>query len=257
MDASYLVFDIETVGLPFESFDEKQQEYLLRRAETDEERQQKISELALTPVTGQIVTIGMVSVAAGGDKKGPEGTGSDQRARDHRAVAYQVDPSMSDDDEVRKEELPSGATCYYSSERTMLENFWRLLSSQRDAHLISFNGRGFDAPWLMLRSAILGIRPSRNLMDGTKFNYRNHTDLADELTFFTRSFSGPTRLFSFDMYAKAFGITSPKEAGVDGSMVGELFANGALEDIAEYCLRDVRSTWDLYERWKATLGSGL
>ena len=242
METSYLVFDIETVGLPFDAFDEKQQDYLLRRAESDEERAQKIAELALSPVTGQIVCIGMLSVKGGGSER--------------KEVAYMVDAAMADDDDVRKDDLPSGATCYYSSERTMLENFWKLLAAYRDTHLISFNGRGFDAPWLMLRSAILGIRPSRNLMEGTKFNYRSHTDLADELTFYTRSFSGATRLFNFDMYAKAFGITSPKEEGVDGSMVGDLFAKGALVDIAEYCLRDVRSTWELYQKWDAYLGSG-
>jgi 3'-5' exonuclease len=244
MSTNFLVFDIETVGLDFDSFDEKQQEYLLRRAETDEERAQKIAELALSPVTGRIVCIGMMNVKL---------TDADA---DMRSVAYMVDAAMSDDDELRSEELPSGATCYYSSERVMLENFWKLLASQRDLHLISFNGRNFDAPWLMLRSAFLGLRPTRNLMDGTKWNYRAHTDLADELTFYSKSFSGPLRLYNFDMYAKTFGVTSPKEAGVDGSMVGELFAKGALVDIAEYCLRDVRSTWDLYRKWDETLGPG-
>lgn len=243
MESTYLIFDLETVGLDLESFDDTQQEYLLRRAETDEDRERLIGEFALSPITGRIVTIGMRLMTKGADG-----------AYTAKDVAYQVDPEMGDDDGHREETLPSGGTCYYSSERTMLKNFWRLLETNYGIHLVSFNGRGFDCPWVMLRSAVLGIRPTRNLMEGTKFNYRGHTDLLDELTFYSRSASGATRVFNFDFYAKAFGVESPKAAGVDGSKVGELFRQGALADIAEYCLRDVRSTWDLFLRWKEFLG---
>jgi len=249
MENTYLVFDLETVGLDLESFDDTQQEYLLRRAETDEDRERLIGEFALSPITGRIVTIGMRLMTAS------TGTGHEAPGTwTSKDVAYQVDPEMGDDDGHREEVLPSGGTCYYSSERTMLKNFWRLLETNYGIHLVSFNGRGFDCPWVMLRSAVLGIRPTRNLMEGTKFNYRGHTDLLDELTFYSRSASGATRVFNFDFYAKAFGVESPKAAGVDGSKVGELFRQGAFADIAEYCLRDVRSTWDLFLRWKELLG---
>jgi predicted PolB exonuclease-like 3'-5' exonuclease len=105
----------------------------------------------------------------------------------------------------------------------------------------------------MLRSAVLGIRPSRNVMSGTRFNYPAHTDLIDELTFYSAASSGATRRFNFDMFAKAFGITSPKAAGVDGSKVGVLFEAGDMTSIAEYCLRDVRATWELYLKWRELL----
>lgn len=236
-----LVFDIETVGLPFASFDDAQQEYLLRYASSQEEKDKKIAEMALSPITGQIVTIGMMMIKPADGGMQP------------REVAYTVDPAMADTDAPRESTLPSGATAYASSEHTMLENFWKLLSSHAGIHLVSFNGRGFDAPWLMLRSAVLGIRPTRNLMDGTKFSYANHTDLLDKLTFYNRSTSGATRAFNFDFFAKAFGITSPKAEGVDGSKVSDLFANGNYDDIAEYCLRDVRATWELYCKWESLL----
>ncbi len=248
MEHSYLVFDLETVGLDLSSFDEVQQEYLLRRAETEEDRERLIGEFALSPLTGRIVTIGMRLMTQKSSEQ--QAASSEWHAKD---VAYQVDPAMSDEEGHREETLPSGDVCYYSSESTMIRNFWRLLEANYGIHLVSFNGRGFDAPWLMLRSAVLGIRPTRNLMDGTRFNYRGHTDLLDELTFYNRSSTGPTRSFNFDFYAKAFGVQSPKAAGVDGSKVGELFAQGALADIAEYCLRDVRSTWDLFLQWNRLL----
>ena len=127
------------------------------------------------------------------------------------------------------------------------------MTKYRDSTLISFNGRGFDAPFLMHRSAIHKIRPSRNLMDGTKFNYSRHIDLLDELTFFSPSSSGPTRRFNFDFYARAFGIHSPKSDGVDGSKVSDLFAEGKIVDISEYCLRDVVATWELFVFWNQYL----
>lgn len=240
-DDLFLTFDLETVGLPFESFDEAQQEYLLRYTETDAEREKKINEFALSPVTGRIVCIGMRLMRKDGDTWALEND-----------VAYALDVHADVDAPPVKETLPSGATSYLASEEWMLTNFWRLMGA-RQPYLISFNGRGFDAPWLMLRSAILGIRPSRNLMAGTKFNYPGHTDLLDELSYYSGSSSGATRRFNFDMFAKAFGVVSPKSGGVDGSKVGALFEAGEMTAISEYCLRDVRATWELYVKWRELL----
>ncbi|MCX6140970.1 MAG: ribonuclease H-like domain-containing protein [Candidatus Kapabacteria bacterium] len=241
MEPSYLVFDLETVGHGLDVFDDVQKEYLLRGTTTDEEREKKIGEFALCPFTGRIVCIGMQMLTRVGDE---------WKAK---RVAYSVDPTMDDGQPARQEVLPSGATWYLSSERTMLENFWKLMTHHRGITLVSFNGRNFDAPWLLLRSAVLGLRPSKNLMDGTKFNYSGHIDLIDRLTFFQGSASGATRRFNFDFYAKSFGITSPKSEGVDGSKVGVLFEAGNHDVIAEYCLRDVTATWDLFVKWDSLL----
>ena len=59
MESSYLVFDLETVGLSLDSFDETQQEYLFRRAETEADRERLVNEISLSPMSGSIVTIGM------------------------------------------------------------------------------------------------------------------------------------------------------------------------------------------------------
>jgi len=94
----------------------------------------------------------------------------------------------------------------------------------------------------MLRSAIYHIRPPYNLMQGTKFNYPFHIDLIDELTFFNPSVTGATKKFNFDFYAHSFGIVSPKAQGVDGYKVPDMYAEGKIKEIAEYCMRDVRAT---------------
>ena len=59
MSELYLVFDIETVALPWDSFSESQQEYIVRYATTEEEVQKKKDELALSPISSQIVCIGL------------------------------------------------------------------------------------------------------------------------------------------------------------------------------------------------------
>jgi hypothetical protein len=232
---TYIVYDIETAGMPIDSFDEARQEYLLRGASTDELRDKKINEMALSPLTGQIITLGLKVM---------------QKAEDGwtevRSGAFMTDPAIPEG-EMKTEDLPSGNKMVLCSEVKLLENFWKLLTIYPSPHLITFNGRGFDAPFVMLRSALLKVKPQFNLMQGTRFNYRDsHTDLLDELCFFNPQQSGATRRYNFDFVAKAFGVQSPKEAGVDGSRVGELYAEGKYDIISEYCLRDVKATWELY-----------
>jgi 3'-5' exonuclease len=242
MKEKFLVFDIETVPLNWETFSESQQEYLMRRAETDEEKEKKLMEMALTPLTAMVVTIGMQLLE----------TNDDGGFNLIKRAAFSVDETMTDNDE-REVVLTTGDSCFLYSERTMLEKFWKIFQKYDHLHLISFNGRNFDAPFLMLRSSLLKVRPARNLMSGTKFNYSYHTDLIDELSFFSSSYYGATKRFNFDFYARAYGITSPKAAGIDGSKVPEFYHNGKIDEISEYCLRDVNATWELYLEWRKYL----
>jgi len=68
----------------------------------------------------------------------------------------------------------------------MLENFWNGAKSYQE--FISFNGRGFDVPFLMIRSAIHKIIPSKDLMHGRylyqQLSNAKHIDLFDQLTFY-------------------------------------------------------------------------
>ncbi len=238
---NFLVFDIETVPLPFEAFSESQQEYILRKTDTDEEIERRKAEMALTPLTAQIVCIGLkiIERIEGEDKVITTG-------------AISVDNSLGDD-EHREEILSTGEIMHLYNEKSALVAFWRTLKKY-NPHLISFNGRNFDAPFLMLRSALLGIRPTINIMQGTKFNYDRHTDLIDELSFYSTNYNyGATKRFNFDFYARAFGITSPKAQGIDGSKVLDFFKEGKIAEISEYCLRDVKATWELYTIWEKFL----
>ena len=66
---------------------------------------------------------------------------------------------------IRKQEWKSedGKIHYKGlSEKEMLESFWRV--AKRVDQFITFNGRNFDVPFLMMRSAMLGVKVTRNLM---------------------------------------------------------------------------------------------
>jgi len=217
-----VVFDIETLGYPLESFDEKQQEYLLKFARTDEERVEAVQKLSLAPFTAQVIAIGMLNPDSNQGK-----------------VFYQNPNGKSElSDDGLVEFVPG-------DEELVLSEFWKTVA--RYGQFITFNGRSFDCPFLMLRSAIRGVKPSRNLMP-YRFATNEHCDLLEQLTFY-----GAFRKFNLDFYCKGFGIKSPKGEGITGMDMGALFADGRYRDIASYCLGDVRATAELFHRWYTML----
>lgn len=217
-----VVFDIETLGFPLEDFDEQQQEYLLKFAKTGEERIEAIQRLNLLPFTARIIAIGMLNPDTQQGK-----------------VFYQApkeEPFFSDDGMV---EFISG------DEREILEQFWKTVSHY--AQFITFNGRTFDCPFLMLRSAVLGIKPTRNLLP-YRYSANESCDLMEQLTFY-----GAFRKFNLDFYCKSFGIKSPKSEGITGLDLGPLFHAGRYKEIAQYCLGDIKATAELFHRWQNLL----
>lgn len=214
-----VVFDIETIGMDFETLDEKSQEYLLKYAENDEEKAEiKNQRLALYPFTGEIVAIGIYNPDT---EKG--------------AVYFQAP----------KEEIKSftkgGIEYSVGSEKEILKKFWADVKNYNQ--FITFNGRGFDCPYLIIRSAIHKIKPTKNLMPNRY--WATHIDLMDQLTFY-----GAIRKFNLDFYTKSFGIKSPKEGGMTGLDVKPFFKDGKYNEIAEYCVRDIKATAELYQIWE-------
>jgi len=219
---SKVVFDIETLGFPLESFDDVQQGYLMKFADTDEKREEVVQKLNLHALTAQIIAIAMLNPDTNSGK-----------------VFFQAETKekfQSDDGNV---EFQSG------TEQEILAWFWDNI--QRYNQFITFNGRTFDCPFIMLRSALLGIKPTRNLIP-YRYDASVHCDLLEQLSFY-----GAVRRFNLDFYCKAFGIKSPKSNGVTGLDLGDLFREKRYNDIAAYCFGDVVATAELYRRWNEYL----
>jgi predicted PolB exonuclease-like 3'-5' exonuclease len=122
--------------------------------------------------------------------------------------------------------------------------------------IVTFNGRGFDVPFIYLRSALLRVDVSRKDWLGYRFQTEPHCDLLEQLTFYNISGrDGAARRFNLDFYCKAFGIESPKSHGVTGMDIGRMMAEGKGREIAEYCLRDVHATLALYRVWQERLSA--
>jgi DNA polymerase elongation subunit (family B) len=247
----FIVFDIETVAEAWDSFDEFQQEYLLRGAQTDEDRDKKRRELALSPMTSRVVCIGIAVMQWSG--------ADNDTAETLKEGVLILDPTLRGTAK-RRQTLSTGVSAVFSDEAQVLGGFWNIMKTYHDtAHIVTFNGIEFDAPFLMLRSAVCGVRPSRNLTGGKPWELKErHIDLQKELTLhaFGSGNSGATRKYNFDFYARVFGIESPKSQGVHGGNVAELFAEGRLIEIAEYCMRDVTATWQLFRSWHKYLHFG-
>jgi DNA polymerase elongation subunit (family B) len=216
---SRIVFDIETVGKDFESLDKATQEYLLKYAETEDEKEEIKDRLSFYPLTAEIVTIGLLN---------PDTQKS--------LVFFQNvgDPLLPfEEDNVRYET---------GTEKEILEKFWDVIKSHDK--FITFNGRGFDCPFILIRSAVHRIRPKKDLMPN-RYN-DTHIDLLDQLTFYGAS----RRRFSLDMWCRTFGIKSPKEDGITGYEVKDLFKAGRYIDIAKYCVGDLKATAELLSIWE-------
>ncbi len=235
-----LVFDIETSALPLENFDEAQQEYLFREAAkipdeaARETRRAEIrQQFNLWPFTAQVVCIAMLNAESSRGQ-----------------VLFTADDHEADPSEAGPVEFVP-----FADEVEMLTAFWDV-AGHYDA-VVTFNGRGFDVPFLYLRSALLNVPISRKNLLGYRFQTEPHCDLAEQLTFYNVSGrEGAGRRFNLDFYCKVFGIESPKSHGVSGLDVNDMLAEGRYREIAEYCLRDVKATVLLYQIWKERL-SGI
>jgi len=235
-----LVFDIETSALPLDRFDEAQQEYLFRECEriADEtarntRRTEITQQCSLWPFTAQVVCIAMLN------------------AETSRGQVLFTAPDFEEDTgEVGPVEF---VPCVDEAE--LLTAFWDV--AKRYQTIVTFNGRGFDIPFIYLRSALLNVPISRKDWLGYRFQTEPHCDLAEQLTFYNVSGrEGAARRFNLDFYCKAFGIESPKSHGVTGRDMNSMIAEGRHREIAEYCLRDVKATVLVYNIWRDRL-SGI
>lgn len=232
-----LVFDIETSALPLENFDEAQQEYLLREALKLEDeparaarREEILRQFNLWPFTARAVCIAMLN--------------ADTLRGQVLFIA----------DDYEEDAVEGGPVEFVpcADELELLTAFWDVAKHYDE--IVTFNGRGFDVPFLYLRSGLLNVPITKKNWLGYRFATEPHCDLAEQLTFYGVSGrEGAARRFNLDFYCKAFGIESPKSHGVTGMDVNTLMAEGKYREIAEYCLRDVRATVELYRIWKERL----
>jgi DNA polymerase elongation subunit (family B) len=137
-------------------------------------------------------------------------------------------------------EAPKGLPSWIRvvTEIDLLRAFWALAGNAEV--VVTYNGRGFDVPFMVARSLIHEVPVAVDLVSN-RFSLRPHLDLYQVLG---QQGRGPS---SLDVVCWALGLTSPKEE-MDGSMVATAYAKGDLGSIALYNAGDVRATTGVYQR---------
>ncbi len=136
------------------------------------------------------------------------------------------------------------------------EHFWRGWDAYQRPTLVTFNGRTFDLPLLELAAFRYGISvpgwfdvQSRSFdQRRNRYNVNSHFDLYDMLTNYGASrFHG-----GLNLAANLLG--KPGKMDVQGHMVQDLFDQGSLAEINDYCRCDVLDTYFVFLRACVVLG---
>lgn len=131
------------------------------------------------------------------------------------------------------------------SEAEVLTEFWRVVANS--GQLVTYNGRGFDAPVIILRSLQLGVEIQRDLMP-YRYGFQDHCDLQEALTFW-RSCTAA----KLDYWCHAFGVPSPKSGKVRSEQAQLAWAHGEVDLLAELAVADAKATAALYQKCQPIL----
>jgi predicted PolB exonuclease-like 3'-5' exonuclease len=145
-------------------------------------------------------------------------------------------------------------------EKGIIEEFFKFIDS-KNPKLVSFNGRSFDIPMLLIRAMKYNIslptyfevdNPSlnKNKWDNyrARFSENFHNDLLETIGNY-----GAVRGLKLDEICYMAGL--PGKFDVHGDEVTKLYFDGESEKIEEYCESDVLNTYWLYLKYELLKGN--
>ena len=128
-----------------------------------------------------------------------------------------------------------------TNEKALLERFWQVIKD-KNVIFISYNGLNFDIPFIIRRSMIHGIEiTNRDFLQLKRFSKNPHFDVKLVLGDWDKFAPGTLELF-----ADLFNIPTPKDGEVNAKSVEKAVLDGNIDKVAEYCLKDVTVTYQLY-----------
>ena len=178
--------------------------------------------LVASPLTGRIISLGVFDMEK------------------ESAVVY------FDTNNVPVEEFSEGHVKYKPmAEAQMLSSFWKGALNYNE--FITFNGRAFDIPYIIIRSGIQKIKVTKNLLShrslhAQAFNAK-HIDLHDQLTFYGALPQEP------DLTLWSRALSNSTNVG-DESLIRGLYKEAKFSEVAEYTAQNLLATKELYLRWK-------
>jgi DNA polymerase elongation subunit (family B) len=169
---------------------------------------ERIKQYSLSPLTGRIIAVGLA-----------------------------VDPPHDNADEIVTHSLVARTE---ADEHELLTRLVKRIDAEADP-LVTWNGMGFDVPFLLTRCAILGVpTPRANLC--RRYDTRAHYDVKMVTAQWDQHKARQTTLGD---WAEAFGLSGKLAHGSD---VYAMAQRGQLSEIAAYAADDARLTLALYHR---------
>lgn len=130
--------------------------------------------------------------------------------------------------------------------REIVKKFWLGISCYK-AKLVTFNGRSFDMPLLELAAFRYGYS-ARDYCQNSRNRFNGPIDLMDWMTNF-----GAFRLTGgLDLLAKLLG--KPGKMEVSGDQVYQMYLDGKVQEINDYCLCDTLDTYFVFLRTRIFTG---
>lgn len=140
----------------------------------------------------------------------------------------------------------AGTTNMGGEEATLLSGFGQFAGGHT---LVSFGGKSFDVPVIMLRSFKNGVGHAWCTKDHRyRYDENRHLDLKLALSDYESYKKG----FSLDTFSKLCGL--PGKDGVDGSMVAQMYDEGKHAEIENYCRVDALETAVVFLRFMLMRG---
>lgn len=135
---------------------------------------------------------------------------------------------------------PTEIICNDGNEKKTLEEFWDVA---QDCDLfVGHNIMDFDFKFIYQRSIVLGVKPTIPNLSFARYRSSPIYDTMKEWAKWDTM-----NKVGLEHIALALGIPTPKE-GIDGSQVAQVYSEGGVEEICEYCKRDVETTRAVYKR---------
>ncbi len=130
--------------------------------------------------------------------------------------------------------------------REIVNKFWLALSFYK-AKLVTFNGRAFDMPLLELAAFRYGFS-ARDYYQNSRNRFNGPIDLCDWMTNF-----GACRMTGgLNLLAKLLG--KPGKMEVSGEQVYQMYHDGKVQEINDYCLCDTLDTYFVFLRTRVLTG---
>ncbi len=131
------------------------------------------------------------------------------------------------------------------NEFDILSKFWNIIDGFNGT-FVSFNGLQFDVPFIIKRSMYHNIKPTNNnFLNLRKYSTYPHFDVKYIMGNFNTYAIG-----TLDQLCDFLNIESPKNGDVKADSVFLNYIEGKIKLIKEYCLRDVKATYECYKRIK-------